>query len=847
MSAAPSTAETPVPTLADLQGLRIWTAWQSEIRRGYDKPSKMPYRNPGVESKTNAPSTWLSLDEARAVAALLPMPVGAGGIGVLLGDLGNGWHLVGIDYDSCIDGAGITDWAAAGLAVTGSYAEVSPSGEGIKQFMACRSSDIPAIKAALRIEETGKAWKQAKKTKGDHPPGIEVYVERRFFTVTGDSAGLPSALTHATVAAMGETVNTIVPLLKPVVSPPPLRVVEEEASRDATGPDFGGWNGANDPEGSVGADAGSRFALALSTSPPLARLWRGDHSDLTGDTSRSAVAFRMAALMWPLGFSREEARQAIAGAGGAAGEWMAEKGDPGGDGTGREWMRAWSDSRGVLGARMSMLPEVGGLSSRDPRPGGDALGGENGAEGEDGAGFEGDAVGSASEAVAELVGEFNQRYMVVTEAGRTVIFSPKEDSVLKRRYFERMGFADLRNLFLNLRVRVGKKEDGGWSYKPAAEVWLTHRNRRQYVGGVTFDPSGTDVGERVLNLWQGFGVTPAAEGEGGSWARLRQHCLEVLCGGSEDLLDYLLNWLARMVQFPALAGEVAIVMRGGEGTGKGTLARAFIRLLGQHGMSVSNAKHLTGNFNAHLRDCVLLFADEAFYAGDPSHTGTLKNLITEPYITVEAKYANAVQSPNFLHLMMASNAEWVVPAALDARRFLVLEASGARANDHAWFGAIWDELEGGGTDSGFRAMLRDLLARDISGFNVRKVPDTEGLQRQKVLSLVGADAWWLDVLHRGSVAPRMGLAQWQDAMSTDLLFDAYQAWAQDRREYHPLNRVFFGRFMTRMGYQWGRLTQQDGKRPCGYRLGDLDTARRMFDDATGLAIPWTPVEPSEPA
>ena len=40
--------------------------------------------------------------------------------------------------------------------------------------------------------------------------------------------------------------------------------------------------------------------------------------------------------------------------------------------------------------------------------------------------------------------------------------------------------------------------------------------------------------------------------------------------------------------------------------------------MGQHALKISNAKHLVGNFNSHLRDCVFLFADEAFFAGDDS-------------------------------------------------------------------------------------------------------------------------------------------------------------------------------------------------------------------------------------
>ena len=236
--------------------------------------------------------------------------------------------------------------------------------------------------------------------------------------------------------------------------------------------------------------------------------------------------------------------------------------------------------------------------------------------------------------------------------------------MLNRRYHERITFEDLRKLHLNRRIRI-PHGNGNTALKPVADVWLNHPDRRQFIGGVIFDPSCRHARPDMLNLWQGFNVKPRP----GSWARLQDHILKIVCAGDTSLRDWLMGWMARLVQYPSEQGEVAIVMRGIEGCGKGTLAKALLHILGQHGMAISNAKHLTGNFNGHLRDTVLLFADEAFFAGDRAHVGVLKALITEPTLTIEAKYANAVQMPNYVHLMMASNEEWVVPAGPEARRF----------------------------------------------------------------------------------------------------------------------------------------------------------------------------------
>jgi hypothetical protein len=457
-----------------------------------------------------------------------------------------------------------------------------------------------------------------------------------------------------------------------------------------------------------------------------------------------------------------------------------------------------------------------------------------------------------------VIAEFNRRYMVVNEAGKAVIYAPAYDPVLKRERFDRMAFEDLKRLYLNRRIKVGEDEKGKAVMRGAADHWLTSPDRKQYINGITFDPSGRPQEKGVLNLWKGFATKPAP----GDWTLMREHILYVICKNDRERFEYLINWLARMLQQPDTQGETAIVLKGGEGTGKGTLAKALLYIIGHHSLAISNSKHLTGNFNSHLRDCVFLFADEAFFAGDKASIGSLKSLITEPYLTVEAKYQNAVQIPNFLHILMASNEEWVVPASLDARRFFVLEVPDDKKNAHAYFAAIAAQMKAGG----YEAMLHDLLAIDLSEFNVRDVPITEGLQQQKKLSLGTTDAWWMEVLHRGYVLQsKCGLgemfSEWRDEVSTELLYASYTAFAVSRHERHPLSRETLGHEMRRFGAKWKRLykaitgehiTDVDtgfgvttrrgavirGEKPPGYRLGDLRTARDAFANATLLPVDW---------
>lgn len=460
--------------------------------------------------------------------------------------------------------------------------------------------------------------------------------------------------------------------------------------------------------------------------------------------------------------------------------------------------------------------------------------------------------------VEAVMAEFNRRYMVVNEAGKAIIYAPAFDPVLKRERFDRVTFEDLRRLYLNRRVKIGEDEKGKSITKGAADIWLTNPDRRQYLGGVTFDPSEKTDDVSVLNLWKGFSTKPAA----GDWSLMRQHIKDIVCDRDHERFDYLMGWMARMLQQPATPGEVAVVLKGIEGCGKGTLANALMVIVGYHALAISNSKHLTGNFNAHLRDVIFLFADEAFFAGDKASVGTLKALVTEPHLTVEAKHQNAVQIPNYLHILMASNEEWVVPASLEARRFFVLDVPPTKKGNYAYFAKIMDQMKAGG----YEAMLHDLLAFDLTQFNVRDVLVTDGLQQQKKLSLGTTDAWWMEVLHRGYVLKsKHGIHDyfglWREEAATELLHTSYMQFAATRHERHPLSRETLGREMRRLGAVAKRLqdavigehtTDVDTgygnssrrgallrhPRPPGYHLGSLEAAREGFIEATHLQVDW---------
>jgi Family of unknown function (DUF5906) len=456
------------------------------------------------------------------------------------------------------------------------------------------------------------------------------------------------------------------------------------------------------------------------------------------------------------------------------------------------------------------------------------------------------------DALSKVISEFNAKYAVVIETGKVLVFKRADDPQMQnRKLLTRIPFPDFKRLYQNRKITVTTQN--GSTTKSAAEWWLDSSRRRQYEDGVVFDPTGK-APPTFWNLWDGFAVEPRP----GDWSLMQDHIHRVICCGNDEHTKYLLDWTAQMFQKPQRQGAVAVVVRGEKGAGKGILFHYMRRALGQHGFHISNAKYLVGNFNAHLRDCVFLFADEAFFAGDRQHESVLKALVTEPVIAIEAKGRDLVLVPNMLHIGMASNSAWVVPASHDERRYYVLNAADNRLGQTDYFDAILDQMDNKG---GLAAMIWDMLHRDISKFDVRKVPQTPALSEQKQHSLDTLDRWWLTVLERGFVfRSRHGLTAfrtWNEFYTTELLSRSYLQWCADNRVSRPMTRVELGKRMTKM-YQKHRpvgdeltgevesathgflehslLIKQSNA--TGYRVDTLDQARARFSDISGIPGEW---------
>ena len=269
-------------TLVALAVAPVWVGWKTQTRDG--RAVKIPF-DPisGRRAELDNPATWAPRNDAEFWAI---REQGAG-VGIMFTEV-EGASLAGIDLDTCRDpDTGEVDaFAQEVVDRFNSYAEVSPSGRGLKVFFLIASAD----KAGADAIFGGQSGKQFKRGGGDHPPAIEIYRGRRYFAVTDDSIGRED-----------------------------LRVVSLADLQ---------W---------LIAEAGPKFAGE-----------KGGQSKPNGkDESRSARAFRAGAALKAGGASYVEMREALlADSDSEIAEWARTKGCANGE---REMRRVYDKAQGPAG------------------------------------------------------------------------------------------------------------------------------------------------------------------------------------------------------------------------------------------------------------------------------------------------------------------------------------------------------------------------------------------------------------------------------------------------------------------------------------------------------------------
>ncbi|MGH6847809.1 MAG: primase-helicase family protein [Methylocella sp.] len=456
-----------------------------------------------------------------------------------------------------------------------------------------------------------------------------------------------------------------------------------------------------------------------------------------------------------------------------------------------------------------------------------------------------------------IVAMLNEEYALILMGSRAVIMREKSAAPVEDR--ARVLSIDAFKAYFHNRGSMVwkqvKQPDGSYSsqksYVKWALQWLAHSDRRTYDGIEFFpDPDNAAGTPNYFNLWRGFSCVPdraPPDERRLKYKTFRDHLFTNICCGNQRDFDWLFAWFAHMVQRPRERIGTGVALRGVMGAGKTKIGEVFGSLFLSHYFLVDDPRYVTGQFNAHMASCLLLHVDEGFWAGDKAAEGRLKGLVTASKQMIEAKGVDPIRLDNFVRLFFTSNANWVIPAALDERRFCVLDVAQDVAQRHEYFAEMDRELDNGGRE----ALLADLLTYDLDAPgapNLRIIPKTAALLEQKLRSLDPVESWWFERLTDGATTRRSSI--WNRLISVDVLFDDFVHMAEKIGVRRKAEKTSFGMQLRKLVPGIARVYRTipvelgDGthvmRRQWCLDLPSLDECRAAFDTAAGQSVDWGP-------
>ena len=285
--------------------------------------------------------------------------------------------------------------------------------------------------------------------------------------------------------------------------------------------------------------------------------------------------------------------------------------------------------------------------------------------------------------------------------------------------------------------------------KSLSKIWLDSPKRRTCIreDKLPSEPDNTHHTRELFNTWTGFQITekdalmaPLTEKDEEDMVKWLEFIRTCWCSDNKELYDYILNWMAHLIQKPGVKMGTAIVLKGFEGTGKGMIVQTIGKILGEHHFfHPSSNDEIYGQFNHLLEGKLLCFSDETFWGGDKKNRGLLMKLLTEERMCVNEKHMSQRVVSNLINWIFASNEECVVPTTARSRRFIVLDTSDWLTYQSQ---AVKERL----AFINPHVVARYLYTRNITNFNPRDIPHTEALKEQKLLAMDDFDKWLVNLI-----------------------------------------------------------------------------------------------------
>ncbi len=276
------------------------------------------------------------------------------------------------------------------------------------------------------------------------------------------------------------------------------------------------------------------------------------------------------------------------------------------------------------------------------------------------------------------------------------------------------------------------------------QIWSEDPQMREYKE-VIFNCDLEQVKDYQFNLFNGFNhFNNFKQVETVSLSPIFEH-IRTLSNYNEGHYNYILDYLAQLVQKPHILPHTCLIFITEEGVGKDIFSNFLGDVISEkYTGNVEKLELVCGKFNTALGGKLLFTLNETDPVESRERLENIKYLITADKIMIEGKHKDAVKCKNFCRFIFFSNRLFAFPVEKGARRPVIFKSSnkylaeqiGADENKK-----YFNDLVSKFKDKKYQhAFLRFLQNRDISNFNPQKFEKSElheTLEQNSISPIVG--------------------------------------------------------------------------------------------------------------
>jgi hypothetical protein len=276
--------------------------------------------------------------------------------------------------------------------------------------------------------------------------------------------------------------------------------------------------------------------------------------------------------------------------------------------------------------------------------------------------------------------------------------------------------------------------------------WVKNNPTMRCYTDIGIYPNNSKCPEKIYNMWRPFDMELVNDYEErpDELAVILNH-IKILCGNNEVVSDYLIKWIAQMIQYPEVK-TICPTLISKEGSGKGTLLLLIEKMIGssKYFETTDPLRDVWGNFNGRMANKFLVNLNEMSKKDTLECQGKIKGLITDGKLTINNKGMNQYEIQSYHRFIITTNNEDPITTKSDDRRNLVIRTSDELKGNDEYFKKFYKMMDDVNVVKTFYEYLKNIP--DMENFREIPIPQTEHQNDMKDMNMDIEERWLRDMV-----------------------------------------------------------------------------------------------------